>query len=394
MTKGRTVSVSQGETLRDRRVAYAITDRCLRVTEVGGANEILANGHGAWQGRSLLDFAPELAGCEEALQEILRGNLPLLEITWVDRDLPGGHSVYRTLIDLPHRDEAGAITGVIHMVQDVTQTGELAEQYDRLAAMERALREQNTQLLAANAELKRLDEAKSAFVAIAAQELRSPLASISGYIEMLLDGDAGQLNAKQTEYVAIVEASAARLLELSRNLLDFVRLESGCLDLLLQPIDLRGLVAGVIAERRPQTEARGQRVELVAADALPPALADRGRAAQIVGNLVSNASKFSPAATPIRVLLEPAAGPAGYVQVTVEDAGPGIALEEQARLFQPFARGSGPLQSGQPGSGLGLYITKSLVELHGGQISLVSTPGCGTRVSLTLPQAETLPTTG
>ncbi len=380
--------------MRDRRVGYAITDRSFCVQEVSGASEILVDGYPSWVGYSLLDLVPELVGSEAALRDILDGVLPRLQIPWVNRDAADGSTSYYTFVDLPHYDDHGGIDGLIHIVQDVTEIGELEQRLmqhrNSLRLMERALREQNVQLLAANAELRRLDEAKSTFVSIAAHELRTPLASISGYIEMLLDGDAGALNDQQREYLGIIDLSAARLLQLTRDLLDVARLESGRLELLLQPTDLPKLVANVIAEHRPQLEARNQQVHLTASAGLPFALIDRGRTVQMVANLLGNASKFSPLATSISVTLALDEGLAGFLRLTVADAGPGISCDDQARLFRPFARGAGSLQSGHSGSGLGLYITKSLVELHGGQISLQSEPGAGTAVSLTLPAAGTV----
>ncbi len=257
------MSAHQDQIMRDRRVGYAITDRSLIVTDVSGATGIFLNGQGGWLGRPLVDLVPELVGSEAALAEILDGALPRLQIPWVNRDGPDGTTHYHTLVDLPFFDDGGVITGVIHVVQDVTEIGELEQrvmqQRNTLRVLERTLREQNVQLLAANAELQRLDQAKSAFVSIAAHELRTPLASVAGYIEMLLDGDAGLLNERQRDYLHIVEASAERLMRLTRDLLDVARLESGRFELVLQPTDLQALVAGVIAEYRPQSEARGRR---------------------------------------------------------------------------------------------------------------------------------------
>ncbi|MGE5602671.1 MAG: ATP-binding protein [Nitrososphaerales archaeon] len=389
------MSAPREQILRDRRVGYVITDRSLCVMETAGARDVFLAGHEVWLGRSLPDMVPELVGSESALQDILSGTLPRLQIPWVNREGPDGSNHYHTLVDLPYYDEAGSIAGLIHVIQDVTEIGELEQRLmqhrNTLRMLERTLREQNVQLLAANAELQRLDEAKSAFVSVAAHELRTPLTSITGYIEMLLDGDAGSLNPQQSDYLRIVESSAQRLLHLTRDLLDVARLESGRFELVLQPTDLSALVAQVIVEQRPQLEVREQAIELVAGEALPPALVDRGRTAQIISNLIGNASKFAPPATSIQLSLAQAEQDPGFLRLTVKDAGPGISPDDQARLFKPFARGKEAAQSGQPGTGLGLYIAKSLVELHGGRISVESEPGLGSAFSLTLPMAASLP---
>ena len=217
--------------LQDRRIAYAVTDRNLRVQQVSGALNILQDHASTWLGKSLPDLVPELVGSEDALEQILAGILPRFEIPWVNRDADDDATSYFTLVEMPYRDPTGVIIGVIHVKQDVTEVGALEQSLmqhrNDLRLLERTQREQNVRLLTANAELRRLDEAKSAFVSIAAHELRTPLASITGYVEMLLDGDAGPLNAQQTEYLGTIDASAQRLLRIPRDLLDVARIESG-----------------------------------------------------------------------------------------------------------------------------------------------------------------------
>ncbi len=275
-------------------------------------------------------------------------------------------------------------------MQDVTEIGVLEQRLmqgrNALRMMERTLREQNVQLLAANAELRRLDEAKSSFVSIAAHELRTPLTSILGYVEMLEDGDAGPLNDRQLDYLRIVESGAERLLHLTRDLLDLARLESGRFELVLQPTDLRDLVGGVLAEHRPQLEARRsfhrasrRRAPALGAGGSRPGGSDRRQPGRQRHQVLSPA-------TPLCVSLALAPEP-GFIRVAVQDQGPGISPEDQARLFKPFARTANALQSGEQGAGLGLYITRSLVELHGGRIWVESRPGQGATFALTLPVA-------
>lgn len=363
----------------DRAIAYAVTDTDLRVVELRGAPGIFGAGASGWLGRSLLDLVPELVGSEAALAEILAGQSPRFQLSWVNRDRSDGGVSYYTLVELPRYDDRGVIAGVIHVMQDVTEMGALEQllmqQRNALRLMERALREQNAQLAAANAELRRLDQAKSAFVSIAAHELRTPLASISGYVEMLLDGDAGGLNERQSDFLKVVEGSSQRLLRITRDLLDAARLEAGRMELILRPTSLAELVAEVIAELRPQLDARGQVVALDRPADLPTALIDRGRAAQVLANLLGNASKFSPPGSTIRVELRRDAEDGGWLRVSVSDEGPGVSPEDQEHLFRPFERGAGLAPRAQSGFGLGLYISKSLVELHGGRIWLQNDAG-------------------
>lgn len=370
--------------LCDRQIAYILTDRQLRITETGGATSLL--------GRSLNDTIceslPELIGNEAALADVLNGILPRLILPWINRELPDGRTRYLTLVILPSLDAAGAIQGLLLVIQDMTEMGRLeqrvVQQRNELLLLQDALRTQNRQLEAANIELHRLDELKSAFVSIAAHELRTPLASISGYLEMLLDGDAGPLAARQAEWVRIIEGSASRLLRITNDLLDVTRIEAGRLELVMQPADLAAIVRTVIAEHVPQVEARGQSLRLETPAHLAQTLCNTARAAQIIGNLISNASKYSPAGSVITIRLRQADDP-GFIEVTVSDQGPGILPEHQARLFTPFYRAPAQATGSVSGAGLGLYIARALSELHGGRIWLTSVPGHGATFYVTFP---------
>lgn len=376
--------------LQDRKIAYAIADRSLQVIEMSGALHVLRVGGNHWLGRSLLELVPELIGNEEALADVLTGEAPAFYLPWVNRELADGQTAYLSMADLPYRDAAGRIVGLIHLVQDVTETGiieqRLMQHRNELRLLRDELDRRNLALMAANAELQRLDEMKSAFVSIAAHELRTPLASISGYVEMLLDGDADPLTKRQSEYLQIVQDSARRLLAITQDLLDLTRIETGRIELVLQPTDLVSLIESVGAEYAPMIESKAQRLTLRAAAGLPCALCDRTRAAQVIGNLISNASKYTSPGGIITVSLTPAAEE-GFLQVAVTDTGVGIAAADQARVFEQFFRASSAARTGASGAGLGLYIVRSLVELHGGRTWLESQPDVGSTFFVTFPIA-------
>ena len=377
--------------LQDRKIAYAITDRNLNVVEVSGAVNILWNSRQTSLGRSLLDLVPELVGSEAMLAAILAGELPRFELAWVNRETAEGHTIYLTLVDLPYRDQTERITGLIHLVEDVTEMGtidqRLAQQRNELRLLRDQLARQNLELTAANAELQRLDEMKSTFVSVAAHELRTPLAPISGYMEMLLDEDFGPLTDDQRERLEIVERNVRRLLTITNSLLDVTRIETGRVELLLQPADLPALVEAVAAEFGPQLEPKAQRLTLRASPGLPPALCDETRAMQIIGNLLSNASKYTPQGGLISITVAPAEEE-GFLQVSVTDNGVGIPAEDQPKLFNRFFRAKSAVLTRASGAGLGLYITRALVELHDGRIWFESEPGKGSTFYVTFPVAD------
>jgi signal transduction histidine kinase len=377
--------------LQSRKIAYAITDDVLNVVEVGGEADILCSDRGTCLGQSLLDLAPELIGLEELMADILDGDLPRFELAWANRETSDGQTVYLTMVALPHHDQMGRIAGILHVVQDVTEMGmvdrQLAQSRNELRLLQDQLTCQNAELAAANAELRRLDELKSAFVSVAAHELRTPLAPIRGYVEVLLDEDVGRLNDDQRAYLEAVERSARRLLTLTSNLLDVTRIEAGRVELVLQPTDLSALVTAVAVEYGRQLESRAQQFTLLISSDLPPVLCDEARAAQIVGNLLSNASKYTSPGGQIVVTVRPAAED-GFIEVSVADNGVGIPLEDQPKLFDRFFRARSAVLTRASGAGLGLCIVRSLIELHGGRIWFESELGKGSTFYVTFPIAD------
>ena len=164
--------------LHDRRIAYAITDRDLKVIEISSSGNGLSSGIATWLGHHLVALVPELIGSEEALADVLTGELPRFQLPWVNREQPDGSTVYLTMIDLPMRDPMGRITGLVHILEDVSEVGRLeqciTQQRNELRLLEEELRSHNAKLEARNAELRRLDEMKSAFVSIAARNCAHP----------------------------------------------------------------------------------------------------------------------------------------------------------------------------------------------------------------------------
>ncbi|NLE46292.1 MAG: PAS domain-containing protein [Chloroflexi bacterium] len=378
--------------LHDRKIAYAVTDRDLRVLEAKGSIQALRGALESIVGRSLVELAPELIGIEAVLGDIVDGVVPRFELAWVNRETVAGDKVYLSMVILPHYDREARITGLVHLMQDVTEMGmidqQLAQSRNELQLLQDRLRQRNLELAAANAELQRVDEIKSTFVSVAAHELRSPLTSISGYVEMLLDADFGPLTESQRERLSIVQGSARRLLTTTEALLDLTRIEAGRVQLMLQPTDLSTLVERVIAEFEPQLKAKAQRLTVRAITDLPPALCDAARVVQIVSNLLSNASRYSPPGGSITVSLTPA-NEDGFLQVSVEDMGAGVRPEDRDMVFRRFFRSEGARRSEADGAGLGLYIARSLVELHGGQIWFDSEVGEGSTFHVTFPVADT-----
>jgi signal transduction histidine kinase/DNA-binding NarL/FixJ family response regulator/HAMP domain-containing protein len=245
-------------------------------------------------------------------------------------------------------------------------------------------------------ERARLERAKSEFVATASHELRSPLTSIKGFVELLARSPE-DMSERQQEFVDIILRSTDRLVDLVNDLLDVARIEAERVEINLRPIDVGEAVREVAELMGPRIEQKHQHLGLYISPALPLARADSSRVRQIVANLLTNAHLYTPSGGRIHVGVE---AERAWVQIVVEDSGVGMDAEQTARVFERFYRGptrtseGGAARPAGPGTGLGLSIVKSLVELHHGEIEVDSQPGRGTVFRVRLPAATPARETG
>ncbi len=231
---------------------------------------------------------------------------------------------------------------------------------------------------------RELDRMKTEFVSQVSHELRTPLTAIKGFTEMVLDGDAGDINEEQTEYLGIVKSNVDRLMALINDLLDIARIESGRVQLKLEQVNITELVELVGKSMRPLVEGKQQTLSTDIEAGLPSVTADRDRVVQVLTNLVSNAHKYTQAGGAIMVRVRSVDG---MVRIDVQDNGMGIPEEDVPKLFSRFFRVDSSLTREIGGTGLGLSIVKSIVEMHGGTISLDSKVGEGSTFGFTLPVA-------
>jgi CheY-like chemotaxis protein/two-component sensor histidine kinase len=204
-------------------------------------------------------------------------------------------------------------------------------------------------------------------------------------VDLLIAGEVGGVTPEQQEFLDIVKTNVDRLVELINDLLDISRIEAGRIELKRKALDINHLIQQVANTLRPQIRAKQQQLTLDLADDTPPVWGDRDRVIQVLTNLFSNASKYTPAGGSITVA---ARNLGERVRVDVQDTGIGLAPEDQAQLFTKFFRAKDRVTQEVGGTGLGLSITRSLVEMHGGEISVKSAPGKGSTFSFTLPLTQ------
>ncbi|MBM4315269.1 MAG: cell wall metabolism sensor histidine kinase WalK, partial [Deltaproteobacteria bacterium] len=229
---------------------------------------------------------------------------------------------------------------------------------------------------------REVERLKSEFVSLVSHELRTPLTSIVGYVNLLLDGDAGELNEEQISFLETVKRNSDRLTLLVSDLLDVSRIEAGAILLKSTEVDLVPLLQGVAECLRLQIESKKQILNIDVGSELPPVSGDTNRITQILTNLLSNAHKYTPPGGSIHIT---ASLENEHVRISMKDTGIGLSKEEQNKLFTKFFRAENPATQKVGGTGLGLWITRSLVEMQGGEIKVTSAPGEGSTFSFTLP---------
>lgn len=257
----------------------------------------------------------------------------------------------------------------------------------------RALAESEEQLKKKNVELQRMNAMKREFISIAAHELRTPLTSIVGYLDLMNEGRFGKLPAELSRPVASVRRNAHRLQRLVNEMLDVSRIERGSVSLELSSFDLATVVQDVVDEMRPLAETKKQ---ALTADFVshPVIRADADKIHQVVANLVANAVRYTPVEGTIKVRVdEPSeqevAG--SWARLLVRDNGIGIPQPLRDRIFEPFFdvnTAKHHTSQGPSSAGLGLYIARGIVDVHGGIISVASVEGKYSEFTVLLPGSE------
>lgn len=306
----------------------------------------------------------------------------------------------------PLRDAEGRTVGCVQVAKDITEVRQLEEEARQRQRFED------------------LSRAKSAFIASMSHELRTPLNSILGFSELLLEGGTGPLTEKQTRFLGHIRTAGKHLLQLISDILDLAKIEAGRIELHPEPLPVAATLEDVLAIARGMATKKGQQLQAEIAPDLPPLQADPLRFKQICFNLLSNAVKFTPEQGTITVTArrasararEPASGPEGHparresrgngevpapippfpdspipedrgsLELTVTDTGVGIRAEDLPNLFKEFIQLETTHAQRHEGTGLGLALTKKLVELHGGQIWAESEgEGRGSTFTVLLP---------
>jgi len=301
-------------------------------------------------------------------QQIMRTGQPI--VSKVERETYSGRpDACVSTTKMPLRDERGEIIGTFGISRDVTAQ----------IRAEEALTRQAQQLSMQNERLRELDEMKDEFIGLVSHELRTPLTSIIGYVQLLRDDRVSELHADH--YADVIQRNSQRLLRLVEDLLFLSQNHPGKMALELRSADLGQIAASAVEELRPEAERRHIDLALSAGD-VPRLAVDAARIAQLLGNLISNAVKFTQEGGKIQVEVGTEAGQA---VLTVTDTGVGIPAADQERIFDRFFRSAIAARQAIPGTGLGLTIARDIAAAHDAAITVESDEGHGSTFKVWLP---------
>jgi two-component system sensor histidine kinase ChiS len=263
------------------------------------------------------------------------------------------------------------------------ELGELARSFNTMAGQ---LQESFATLERQNEALERLNNLKDEFLANTSHELRTPLNGMIGIAESMMDGAIGQVSELQRKNLLLIVQSGHRLATLVNDILDFSKLRHKTIELQFQAVGLREIVEVVLTLSQPLISNKDLQLVNAIPSGLPPGQADENRLQQILYNLVGNAIKFTEKGS-VEISATVVHGNE-QLTITVSDTGIGIPEDKLDQIFESFEQGDGSTAREYGGTGLGLAVTKKLVELHGGSIRVESTVGVGSRFTFTLPVAS------
>lgn len=323
---------------------------------------------------------------DERIQQIQRSELTIRNIDRF-RLLTGAQSQ----IIIPIRREEKVI-GIVMLenTRDDTWTPEVLEFLSRLSD-HAAIAIANAQLFG---QVQDADLAKSEFVSLVSHELKTPMTSIRGYTDLLLGGAVGEVNEAQVNFLNTIRSNVNRMATLVSDLTDVSRIESGRLRLEFSAVALHDVIEEVVRSQQHSLEEKEQKLAIQTPESLPPVWGDRTRLVQVLTNLLSNANKYTPLGGKLIIKVSQAEnqwdqeGAPEVLLVAVQDDGIGISDEEKNLVFTKFFRSADSRARENPGTGLGLNITRYLVEMQGGKTWFESGYGEGSTFFFTVPIME------
>ena len=331
---------------------------------------------------SLTEVLWEFVGAEEALKDVLAGDAPFFRLEHVNRGQSDGTMNYLTF-SVYRLAEANSHQGLLLLVEDVTAYGRLHHQ---LVQDRNELRLIQNKLATTNEELTRIDRMKSLFLSMAAHDLRAPLSAIHGYSELMLMGITEIGSPKSRHYIDIIHQQSARLNQLIDDVVDLDIIEQGKLVIHPEPCDINQLLTEVLTAFKFSLEHRHITVQSNFSATPATIAADPEKMLRVFYNLIGNAIKYMPDQGKMTLTT---AEEADKLVIEIEDNGAGMSQAQIDKLFTLYYRTSEAEESVVKGSGLGLFIVKTMVEAHQGTIMVESKRNKGSKFTIQLPKWAT-----
>ena len=332
-------------------------------------------------GRHVTESIWELVGCEDGLREVLKGEADLFSLENINRTLASSSTAYISITVLPMIKEKPG-EGLLLIIEDTTLTSTLEQQ---LVQDRNELRLTKRSLSTANDELQKLNRLKSLFLSIAAHDLRSPLTAMRGYTALALGALPKEAKPEVGEYLSIVQSLVDTQSRLISDFLDVDIIEQGNLKIRPRLFELNPTVLKVSDVMASIAKRKQVHILTNLDEHLPQVYGDPDRIQQILFNLIGNAIKYTDEGDQIEVETK---GMTDQVEISVADHGPGIPESEIPRLFELYHRTDNARESRVKGLGLGLFIVKSMVDLHNGQVAVESEMGKGSKFKVSLPMQQ------
>jgi PAS domain S-box-containing protein len=308
---------------------------------------------------------------------------------------PGGREMWASINLSPIRNDNNEVVAVMGVTRDITEhkrmERELQEKNEQLDIQNEELRTQSEELIAQQHELiesteeaARANRLKSEFMANMSHELRTPLNTIIGFSRLMRDQVPGKINQEQKQCLDDILESSQHLLNLTNEVLNLSKIESDRTELKLENLTLTELITPLTRSMMPILQPKKQSLEVEIEEDLPRLHADKNKLGQVLRNLLTNSSKFTPDEGKLKI---EANSSDDWLRLSVIDNGIGIKKEDQERIFEPFCQLDYTPSNGKSDTGLGLAVVKRIVKKHGGQIRVESEYGRGSRFTISLPLA-------
>lgn len=367
---------------QERKLSYALLSPELKITEASeNIEDFQPSIKGEIIGSNICDLFIELIGSESGLEEILRGESRIFKLDNINRESANGSIIYFSItissINHEHPEQ-----GLLLIVENSSLSSTLEQ---HMVQDRNELRLTKDSLSNANEELIKLNRLKSLFLSIAAHDLRSPLTAIRGYTDLAAGALEQDSILQVPEYLSVVRSQVETMTRLVSDFLDMDVIEQGKLKIHPVACVLNPIVEEVSSVMQEVASRKNVSIDTELFDLLPNVLGDPGRIRQILYNLITNAIKYTEEGDNIVVKTD---SESNYGIIRVSDHGPGISQEDIKKLFVLYHRTEDARQSKTQGLGLGLFIVKSLVDLHQGKILVDSTLGEGTTFTVCFPLFE------